>query len=174
MDCGRRSAVDDDRSRKTRLAVDDDRRQGRWAVNDARSRIAFYQAQSKKSLDQVDRNLDQVDRNLDRIRETLRAIRRMRMSSATIPRHSSSSLSSSALRERYQSRHSSIVVDDYPPLELPLRWRDPPPVYSPLEVPLRWRDPLPVHAVRNQPEGFFNVSHHLEPVERVSVPRSIS
>ncbi|XP_020675547.1 probable alpha,alpha-trehalose-phosphate synthase [UDP-forming] 7 [Dendrobium catenatum] len=145
----RRSAVDDDRSRKTRLAVDDDRRQGRWAVNDARSRISFYQAQSKKSL-------DQVDRNLDRIRETLRAIRRMRMSSATIPRHSSSSLSSSAPRKRHQSRH------DYPPLELPLRWRDPLPVYP------------PVRAVCNQPEGIFNASHHLEPVERVSDRRSIS
>ncbi|KAI0529730.1 hypothetical protein KFK09_002288 [Dendrobium nobile] len=123
MDCGRRSAVDEDRSRKTRLAADDDRRQGRWAVDDARSRIAFYQAQSKESL-------DQVDRNLDRIRENLRAIRKMRMSSATIPRYSSSSISSSASRRRHQSRHSPAVVDEYAPLELPLRWRDPPPQTS--------------------------------------------
>ncbi|KAI0531340.1 hypothetical protein KFK09_000893 [Dendrobium nobile] len=56
-------------------------------------------------------------------------------------------------------------IDDYPPLELPLQWRDPPPVYPspfysaarkgipnqpivvddypPLELPLRWRDPPP-------------------------------
>ncbi|PKU65369.1 DnaJ protein like [Dendrobium catenatum] len=149
MDCRRRSAVDDDRSRKTRLAVDYDRRQGRWAVDDARSRIAFYQAQSKESL-------DQVDRNLDRIRKNLRAIRKMRMSSATIPRHSSSSISSSASRRRHPSRHTSTAVDDYAPLELPLTWRDPPPEYPPLELPLRWRDPPPVRAVRNQPEGVFS------------------
>ncbi|PKU59062.1 Leucine-rich repeat receptor-like serine/threonine-protein kinase BAM1 [Dendrobium catenatum] len=137
MDCGRRSAVDDDRSRKTRLAVDDDRRQGRWAVDDARSRIAFYQAQSKKSL-------DQVDRNLDRIRENLWAIRKMRMSSATIPRYSSSSsISSSVSRRCYPSRHTPPVVDDYAPLELPLKWCDPPPEYPPLELPLQWRNPPP-------------------------------
>ncbi|KAI0495543.1 hypothetical protein KFK09_021844 [Dendrobium nobile] len=56
-------------------------------------------------------------------------------------------------------------IDDYPPLELPLQWRDPPPVYPspsysaarkgirnqpivvddypPLELPLQWRDPPP-------------------------------
>ncbi|KAI0531418.1 hypothetical protein KFK09_000973 [Dendrobium nobile] len=56
-------------------------------------------------------------------------------------------------------------IDDYPPLELPLQWRDPPPEYPslfysasrkgirkqpivvddypPLELPLRWRDPPP-------------------------------
>ncbi|PKU59998.1 hypothetical protein MA16_Dca028222 [Dendrobium catenatum] len=121
MDCGRRSAVDDDRSRKTRLAVDDDRRQGRWAVDDARSRIAFYQAQSKKSL-------DQVDRNLDRIRETHR---------------------------RHPSHHTPTVADDYAPLELPLKWRDPPPEYIPLELPLRWRDPPPLHCQIRVPEPPF-------------------
>ncbi|KAI0528610.1 hypothetical protein KFK09_001152 [Dendrobium nobile] len=113
----RRSAVDDDRSRKTRLAFDDVRRQERWAVDDDRSRIAFYQAQSKESL-------DRVDRNLDLIRENLRAIRKMRKTSATIPRYSpsSSSISSFASRRHRPSRH------DYPPLELPLRWREPPPL----------------------------------------------
>ncbi|PKU64819.1 Pentatricopeptide repeat-containing protein [Dendrobium catenatum] len=130
MNCGRRSAVDDDRSCKIRLAVDDDRRQGRWVVDDARSRIAFYQAQANDSLDQIDRNL--------------RAIRKMPMSSATIPRYSSSSsISSSASRRRHQSRQTPAVVDDYAPLELPLRWRDPSPEYPPLELPLRWRDPPP-------------------------------
>ncbi|KAI0494630.1 hypothetical protein KFK09_024771 [Dendrobium nobile] len=145
MDCGRRSAVDDDRSRKTRLAVDDDRRQGRWAADDARSRIAFYQAQSKKSL-------DQVDRNLDRIRETLRSIRRMKMSSATIPRHSSSSIPSSASRKRHPSRHTPTVADDYALLELPLKWRDPPPEYPPLELPLRWRHPPPLQCRTRVPK----------------------
>ncbi|PKU62952.1 uncharacterized protein LOC110102502 [Dendrobium catenatum] len=154
----RRSAVDDDRSRKTRLAFDDVRRQERWAVDDARSRIAFYQAQSKESL-------DRVDRNLDLIRENLRAIRKMRKTSATIPRYSysSSSISSSASRRRRQPRH------DYPPLELPLRWRDPPPKYPPLDRPMRWPDSSPDRAVRNHPRSVFKDSypfqHHPPPAD---------
>ncbi|PKU67729.1 hypothetical protein MA16_Dca013759 [Dendrobium catenatum] len=89
MDCGRRLAFDDDRSSGIiRLAVDDDRHRGRWAVDDARSRIAFYQAQAKESL--------------------------------------------------VRSSHFPTVVNDYPLLELPLRWRDPP-----LKRPMRWRDPPP-------------------------------
>ncbi|XP_028553298.1 uncharacterized protein LOC110092324 [Dendrobium catenatum] len=134
MDCGR-SAVDDDRSRKTRLAVDDDRRQGRWVVDDARSRISFYQAQSKKSL-------DQVDRNLDRICETLQSIRRMRMSSAIIPRHSSSSIPSPASRRRHPSRHTPTIADDYAPLELPLKWRDSPPLPPTSLRPQQTENPL--------------------------------
>ncbi|PKU81088.1 Pentatricopeptide repeat-containing protein [Dendrobium catenatum] len=109
MNSGRRSAVDNDRSCKTRLAVDDDRSQERWAI------------------------------------------RRMRMSSATIPRHSSSSIPSSASRRHHPSCHTPTVADDYAPLELPLKWRDPPLEYPPLELPLRWRDPLPDRKVRKHP-----------------------
>ncbi|PKU64828.1 Pentatricopeptide repeat-containing protein [Dendrobium catenatum] len=131
MDCERRSAVDDNRIHKIRLAVDNDRRQGRRAVDNARSWIAFYQAQAKESLDCVDRNLDWIEENL-------RAIRKIRMSSATIPRYSSSSsLPSSAPCKCHQSCHN------YPPLELPLRWHDSPPKYPPLECLMRWRDPPP-------------------------------
>ncbi|KAL0908654.1 hypothetical protein M5K25_023159 [Dendrobium thyrsiflorum] len=111
MDCRRRSTVDDDRSR--RWVVDDDRYPRRWAVDDDRSRIAFYQAQVKASLDRIDKRL--------------RSIRRIRMPSATIPATSSSFLSS-ASRDRHQFRNKPAVVEDYPPLELPLRWRDPPPL----------------------------------------------
>ncbi|PKU86919.1 hypothetical protein MA16_Dca017819 [Dendrobium catenatum] len=68
----------------------------------------------------------------------------MRMSSATIPRHSSSSsINLSTSRRRYQSRHTPTVVDDYAPLELPLRWRDPQPEYPLLEHLFRWGDPPP-------------------------------
>ncbi|KAI0507985.1 hypothetical protein KFK09_014115 [Dendrobium nobile] len=48
------------------------------------------------------------------------------MLSTTIPT-SSSSLHSSASRERHQFYNKPAVVDDYLPLELPLRWRNPPP-----------------------------------------------
>ncbi|KAH0457625.1 hypothetical protein IEQ34_012940 [Dendrobium chrysotoxum] len=119
MDCRRRSAVDDDRSRRIRLAVDDNRYRGRWTVDDDRSRIAFYQAQVNESLDRIDNNLRSIDKNL-------RSIRRMRMSSATIPT-SSSSLLSAASRDRKQFRDQPALDDYYPPLELPLRWRNPPP-----------------------------------------------
>ncbi|KAL0928051.1 hypothetical protein M5K25_002287 [Dendrobium thyrsiflorum] len=118
MDCRRRSTVDDDRSR--RWVVDDDRYPRRWAVDDDRSRIAFYQAQSKASLDRIDNNLRSIDKNL-------RYIRRMRMSSAT----SSPSLISSASRDRKQFCRQPAVAEDYPPLKLPLRWRDPPPFQHP-------------------------------------------
>ncbi|PKU65214.1 putative LRR receptor-like serine/threonine-protein kinase [Dendrobium catenatum] len=40
-------------------------------------------------------------------------------------------------------------IGDYPPLELPLQWRDSPPEYLPLELPLKWRNPLPDHLLRN-------------------------
>ncbi|XP_028553740.1 pollen-specific leucine-rich repeat extensin-like protein 1 [Dendrobium catenatum] len=66
----------------------------------------------------------------------------MRVSSATIPRYSSSSLSSSSPGKRHQSSH------EYPPLELPLRWHDPPPKYPQLEHPMPWRDPPPDREVR--------------------------
>ncbi|PKU59232.1 hypothetical protein MA16_Dca022594 [Dendrobium catenatum] len=97
MNCGRRSIVDDVRSRRTR-AVDEDRRRIRWAV----------------------------DEDLHRRRWAIDDDRRRRR------------------RE----------IDNYPPLELPLKWRDPPPEYPPLELPLKWRNPLPDHLVRNQPAAF--------------------
>ncbi|PKU76077.1 Serine/threonine-protein kinase SAPK10 [Dendrobium catenatum] len=50
--------------------------------------------------------------------------------SATIPASSSSHLSSSS-RQRHRSRNIPTVRDDYPPLELPLRWRDPTPFQHP-------------------------------------------
>ncbi|XP_028552725.1 protein SNOWY COTYLEDON 3-like [Dendrobium catenatum] len=83
------------------------------------------------------------------------------MSSATIPRYSSSS-------SLLSSRHFPTIVNDYPPLELPLRWRDPPPKYPPLERPMRWRDPSPDCAVHNHPGAVFSDSypsqHHPPPV----------
>ncbi|PKU78028.1 BTB/POZ domain-containing protein [Dendrobium catenatum] len=54
-------------------------------------------------------------------------------------------------------------IDDYPPLELPLQWRDPPPEYPPLELPLKWRNPFPDHLVRNQPAAFVRDSPPLRP-----------
>ncbi|KAH0467269.1 hypothetical protein IEQ34_004507 [Dendrobium chrysotoxum] len=117
MDYIRRSAVDDDRSRRIRRVVDDDRHQRRWAVDNDRSRIAFYQAQVKASLDRVDKNLDRISKNI-------RSIRRMRIPSVTIST-SLSSLLTSASRDRNWFRNQPAVVDDYPPLQLPLRWRDP-------------------------------------------------
>ncbi|KAI0522827.1 hypothetical protein KFK09_005212 [Dendrobium nobile] len=157
----RRSAVDDDRSRKTRLAVDDDRRQGRWAVDDARSRIAFYQAQSKESL-------DRVDRNLDLIRENLRAIRKMRKTPATIPRYSpsSSSISSFASRRQRPSRH------DYPPLELPLRWREPPPLKptKPRSAPFV----RPMSSGEVVPNFIADPFHHVEHVQQLVGTRQVS
>ncbi|PKU75503.1 DnaJ protein like [Dendrobium catenatum] len=92
MNCGRRSAVDDVRSRRTR-AVDEDRRRIRWAVDEDRHRRRW----------------------------AIEDVRRRRR------------------RE----------IDDYPPLELPLQWCDPPPEYPPLELPLKWRNPLPGQLVRN-------------------------
>ncbi|PKU71023.1 hypothetical protein MA16_Dca018641 [Dendrobium catenatum] len=75
----------------------------------------------------------------------------MQMSSATIPRYSSSpSLFYSASRKGI--RNQPIVVDDYPPLELSLRWRDLPPEYLLLELPLRWRDPPSLqYQIRDSP-----------------------
>ncbi|KAH0449645.1 hypothetical protein IEQ34_020337 [Dendrobium chrysotoxum] len=61
-------------------------------------------------------------------------------------------------------RRRRSAADNYPPLELPLRWRDPPPEYPPLELPLKWRNPLPEHIVSNYPEVFVRHSpplrHH--------------
>ncbi|XP_020679891.2 pollen-specific leucine-rich repeat extensin-like protein 1 [Dendrobium catenatum] len=78
------------------------------------------------------------------------------MSSATIPRHSSSSIPSSASRKRHPSRHTPMVADDYAPLELPLKWRDPPPEYPPLKLPLKWRDPPPLHCQIRVPKPPFS------------------
>ncbi|KAL0910256.1 hypothetical protein M5K25_021219 [Dendrobium thyrsiflorum] len=135
MDCRRRSTVDDDRSR--RWVVDDDRYPRRWAIDDDRSRIAFYQAQSKASLDRIDNNLRSIDKNL-------RYMRRMRMPSATIPA-SSSSLLSSASRNHKQFCNHPAEVDDYPPLELPLRWRDLP-LFQDHPPPTRMNRPNDLHA----------------------------
>ncbi|KAH0457126.1 hypothetical protein IEQ34_015033 [Dendrobium chrysotoxum] len=75
----------------------------------------------------------------------------MRMQSATIP---ASSLLTSASRDRKRFRNQLIVVDDYPPLELPLRWRDPP--------PLQWRGPPPDPLSHTQPAA---VARSFRPIE---------
>ncbi|KAL0922356.1 hypothetical protein M5K25_006334 [Dendrobium thyrsiflorum] len=86
----------------------------------------------------------------------------MQMPSATIPA-SSSSLLSFASRERHRFRNKSSLDDYYPPLELPLRWRDPSPEYPPLELPLKWRNPLPDHLIRKQPAAIVHDTPQLGP-----------
>ncbi|KAL0904632.1 hypothetical protein M5K25_026761 [Dendrobium thyrsiflorum] len=54
-------------------------------------------------------------------------------------------------------------IDGYPPLELPLKWRDPPPEYPPLDLPLKWRNPLPEHLIRNQSAACVRNSPPLRP-----------
>ncbi|KAI0500125.1 hypothetical protein KFK09_018334 [Dendrobium nobile] len=99
------------------------------------------------------------------------------MSSATIPRNSSSSsISSSTSRRCHQSRHTPTVVDDYASLELPLRWRDPPPEYPLLERPLRWGDPPPFQHLLSpnssrpremQQVADHNQSNELKPFQQI-------
>ncbi|KAL0920723.1 hypothetical protein M5K25_009886 [Dendrobium thyrsiflorum] len=106
MDYRRRSAVDDDRSRR-KWVIDEDRCRISWAVEEDRRR-------RRRAVDN--------DRR----------------------------------RRRWE-------VDDYPPLELPLKWRDPPPEYPPLDLPLKWRNPLPEHLIRNQSAACVRNSPPLRP-----------
>ncbi|PKU69287.1 uncharacterized protein LOC110115189 [Dendrobium catenatum] len=147
MNCGRRSAVDDVRSRRTR-AVDEDRRRIRWAVDEDRHRKRWTVDDDRRHeplwVAQVIASLDRMD---DLCVKFMHSVERTMSRSATIP--ASSLLCSSNTHEQPTQLQRDPSLADFDFMEenqFTMSRADPPsePTHPPsLQIPVQSRDSLP-------------------------------